>query len=65
MLKPTTYEDICNQKTARKNCLKESNISMKKYHQRPMFGVRSDRVSCMPYVEYKKSQEESVTRYEA
>jgi len=64
MLRPTTYDDMCNQKTARKNCRKESNISMKKYHQSPTLGVRSDNVSWTPYVDTKKAHE-SVTRYEA
>jgi len=63
MLKPTTYDDMWSQKTAKKNCLKESNISMKKYHHSPTLGVRSDNVSWTPYVDTRKSHE-SVTRYE-
>lgn len=44
-LKAPTYEDKCSQKTAKKNDRKESNISMKKYHHSPTFGVRSVSVS--------------------
>jgi len=44
------------EKTMRKNGLKWSNISVKKYHQRPGLGVRSGsvRLGCCiygPYVE--------------
>lgn len=41
MVKAPTYEAMCSQNTPRKNSLNESNISMKKYHHSPMFGVRS------------------------
>ena len=44
-LKAPTYDDKCSQKTAKKNDRNESNISMKKYHHSPTFGVRSVRVS--------------------
>jgi len=37
----TLYESICSQNTPRKNERKASNISMKKYHHNPGFGVRS------------------------
>jgi hypothetical protein len=51
------YEAACSQKTPRKNSRNESNISMKKYHQRPTFGVRSGSRSRTPYVAAKKSHE--------
>lgn len=57
MLRAPTYDERCSQKTARKKERKESNISMKKYHQSPTFGVRSVSVSWMPYVEDRNSHE--------
>lgn len=57
MERPPTYITRCSQKTARKKARKESNISMKKYHHSPTVGVRSDKVSWMPYVRAKKSHE--------
>ena len=36
---------MCSQKTPRKNSLNASNISMKKYHHSPEFGVKSGIVS--------------------
>jgi hypothetical protein len=57
MVRPGIYEAACNQKTPRKNSRKESNISMKKYHQRPTLGVRSGSKRRTPYVAAKKSQE--------
>lgn len=56
-LKAPTYDDRCSQKTAKKKERNESNISMKKYHHSPTFGVRSVSVSCMPYVERRNSQD--------
>lgn len=56
-MRPGIYEAACNQKTPRKNSLKESNISMKKYHHRPTLGVRSGRSRRTAYVAAKKSQE--------
>jgi len=50
------YEVICNQKTPRKNDLKESNISMKKYHHNPIFGVKSGSKSRVPYTDDKNDQ---------
>ncbi len=40
-----------------KNSRNESNISIKKYHQSPTFGVKSGRRSCTPYVEEMNSQD--------
>ena len=51
------YEAACSQKTPRKNSRKESNISIKKYHHRPTFGVRSGIRRRTPYVAPKKSHE--------
>jgi hypothetical protein len=51
------YDAACSQKTPRKNSRKESNISMKKYHQSPTFGVRSGRRRRTPYVAERKSHE--------
>lgn len=48
MLNPGPYEIMCSQNTPRKNSRNESNISMKKYHQRPTLGVRSGRRSNVP-----------------
>jgi hypothetical protein len=62
--RPPTYEDKCSQKTARKKARKESNISMKKYHHSPAFGVRSVRVSCIPYVRDRNSHELPVSTYD-
>jgi len=57
MVRPGMYEAACSQKTPRKNSRNESNISMKKYHQRPTLGVRSGRRRRTPYVAAKKSHE--------
>jgi len=57
MVKPPTYEDKWSQNTPRKKFRNESNISIKKYHQRPTFGVRSGRRSCTPYVEETNSHD--------
>lgn len=57
IVKPGMYEAACSQKTPRKNSRKESNISMKKYHQRPTLGVRSGSKRRTPYVAAKKSHE--------
>jgi hypothetical protein len=51
------YDAACSQKTPRKNSRKESNISMKKYHQRPTFGVRSGSRRRTPYVAATNSHE--------
>ncbi|EDN10446.1 conserved hypothetical protein [Histoplasma mississippiense (nom. inval.)] len=40
-VKAPTYDAKCNQKTPRKNSRNGSKISIKKYHQRPAFGVKS------------------------
>ena len=37
----TLYDAACTLKASRKKLRKWSKISMKKYHQRPMLGVRS------------------------
>jgi hypothetical protein len=50
MHSPPTYDAICNQNTPKKNSRNESNISMKKYHHNPTFGVRSGSSSGVPYV---------------
>lgn len=63
-LSPPTYEARCSQKTPRKNSLKESNISMKKYHQSPTFGVRSGNRRCTPYVDAMNSHDPPVIRYD-
>lgn len=57
IVKPPTYDERWSQKTPRKNALKESNISIKKYHHKPTFGVRSGSNSCTPYVDDINSQE--------
>lgn len=57
IVRPGMYEAACNQKTPRKNSRNESNISMKKYHQRPTFGVRSGSKRRTPYVACRKSHE--------
>jgi hypothetical protein len=57
MVSPGIYDAACSQKTPRKNSRNESNISMKKYHQSPTFGVRSGRRSRTPYVAARKSHE--------
>ena len=64
-VKPPMYEAMCSQNTPRKNSRNESNISMKKYHHKPMLGVRSVSSSCTPYVEYKNSQEYPIKEYES
>jgi len=46
----TTYIRRWTLKTIKKKGRKWSNISVKKYHQRPVFGVRSGRVSVAPQV---------------
>ena len=51
------YDAACSQKTPRKNSRKESNISMKKYHHSPTFGVRSGSRRRTPYVAARKSHE--------
>lgn len=56
-MSPGVYDATCSQKTPRKKSRNESNISVKKYHQRPTLGVRSGRSSRTPYVALKKSQE--------
>lgn len=48
MVRIGEYEAMWSQKTPRKNDLKESNISMKKYHHNPTFGVRSGSSSRVP-----------------
>jgi hypothetical protein len=53
IVRPGTYDATCSQKTPRK----ESKISMKKYHQRPTVGVRSERSNRTPYVAVRNSQE--------
>lgn len=60
MVRPTTYDDRCSQKTPRKKDLNESNISMKKYHHSPTFGVKSGKRSCTPYVEGMNSQDPEI-----
>jgi hypothetical protein len=57
IVRPGIYDATCSQKTPRKNSRKESNISMKKYHQRPTVGVRSERSNRTPYVAVRNSQE--------
>jgi hypothetical protein len=57
MVRPGIYEAACSQKTPKKNSRNESNISMKKYHQRPTLGVRSGSRSRTPYVAAIKSHE--------
>jgi hypothetical protein len=57
MVRPGIYDAACSQNTPRKNSRNESNISMKKYHQSPTFGVRSGRRRRTPYVADKKSHE--------
>jgi hypothetical protein len=57
MVRPGMYDAACSQKTPRKNSRNESNISMKKYHQRPTFGVKSEKRSRTPYVAPRKSHE--------
>ena len=64
IVRPGMYEAACSQKTPRKKARKESNISIKKYHQRPTLGVRSDRRRRTPYVAVRKSHE-PVNRAEA
>lgn len=61
---PPTYPARCNQKTPRKNSLNESNISMKKYHHKPTFGVKSGSRRCTPYVDDRNSQDPPVVRYD-
>lgn len=56
-LRAPTYDDKCSQKTAKKKERNESNISMKKYHHNPTLGVRSVRVSWIPYVEERYSHD--------
>lgn len=57
MVRPPTYPAKCNQKTPRKNGRNESKISMKKYHHKPILGVRSGTRSWKPYVAGMKSHE--------
>jgi hypothetical protein len=57
IVRPGMYDAACSQKTPRKNSRKESNISMKKYHQSPTLGVRSGRRRRTPYVAERKSHE--------
>jgi len=57
MVRPGIYDAACSQNTPRKNSRKESNISMKKYHQSPTFGVRSGNRRRTPYVADRKSHE--------
>ena len=64
MVKPPTYDAICNQKTPRKNSRNESNISMKKYHQSPTFGVKSGSSIWTPYVDERNSHEYPVIKNE-
>jgi len=47
----TTYMSILTEKTTKKNGRKWSNISVKKYHQRPTLGVRSGSENWEPHVE--------------
>jgi len=37
---------------------------MKKYHQSPIFGVRSGRSNCTPYVDERNSHDVPVTKYD-
>jgi hypothetical protein len=57
MVRPGMYDAACSQKTPRKNSRNESNISIKKYHQRPTLGVRSGSRSRTPYVAARKSHD--------
>jgi hypothetical protein len=57
MAKTGIYEAACSQNTPKKNSRNESNISMKKYHHRPTFGVRSGSRSRTPYVAARKSHD--------
>jgi hypothetical protein len=61
---PPTYPTRCSQNTPRKNSLKGSNISIKKYHQSPALGVRSGTSNCTPYVEDMNCQELPVMMYD-
>lgn len=56
---------MCSQKTPRKNDLKASNISVKKYHQRPGLGVRSGRESGVRYREWRNVKEGRMRRERA
>ena len=62
MQRPPTYPPRCSQKIPRKNSLKESNISMKKYHHRPILGVKSGSSNCTPYVDARNSHEPPIRR---
>ena len=64
MQRAPTYPPKCNQNTPRKNSLNESNISMKKYHQSPTFGVKSGRSKWTPYVDARYSDEPPVRVFE-
>lgn len=55
--RPPTYPPKCSQNTPKKNSRNESNISIKKYHQSPTFGVKSGRRRCTPYVDDRYSDE--------
>lgn len=62
--RPPTYPNRWSQKTPRKKCRKESNISMKKYHQRPTLGVKSGSKRWTPYVDWRNSHDWPVNRYD-
>lgn len=56
------YDSICSQKTPKKNSRNASNISMKKYHHNPEFGVKSGIVSGVIYTESRNCQDGSNMR---
>lgn len=64
MVSPPTYPPKCSQNTPKKNSRKESNISIKKYHQSPTLGVKSGSSRCTPYVEAINSQDLPVRAYD-
>lgn len=60
-----TREALHTEKTIKKKGLKWSNISVKKYHQRPGFGVRSGKRSLANLVFKMRNHSSTLTTYGA